>query len=156
MLYKSGATAPSPPMVNKLNNYIFTKIYSFCQYILVKKTNLSTLNSHSNEHKLSQTAHEKIMSMVHSDKDVTKYYYQKEMELTLKIYDLLVFNNFPKENLLEKVHIVIGIIENYCHEVTYHNHKELNYNIMSSICVDTIIALYYTYQLIFLLNFSFV
>lgn len=95
--------------------------------------------NYTKDHKLSKTAHEEIMSMVHSDKDVANYYYQKEMELTHKIYDLLVQNDFSKDNLLEKVHIIIGIIENYCHEVTYHKHSELNYDTMLEICVNSII-----------------
>lgn len=96
------------------------------------------LNSFIKDHKLSKTAHEEIMAMIHSDKDVAFYYSQKEMELTHKIFDLLIANDFSKENLLEKAHIVIGIIENYCHEVVYHKHKELDYNKMMEICIASI------------------
>lgn len=33
-------------------------------------------------------------------------------------------------NLDEKVHIIIGMVENYCHEIVYHHHKSLNYKVM--------------------------
>ena len=32
-------------------------------------------------HKVSDVAHEEIMSMVHSDKNVAQYYYKREIEL---------------------------------------------------------------------------
>lgn len=40
-------------------------------------------------HKLSQSAHEEIMAMAHSDKDVAFYFNKREIEMTEKIYDLL-------------------------------------------------------------------
>ena len=46
--------------------------------------------------------------------------------------------HFQKENLKEKVHIVMGIIDNLCHEVTYHKHKSLNYNAMTEITIKLI------------------
>ena len=48
-------------------------------------------------HKLSQSAHEEIMAMAHSDKDVAFYFHKREIEMTEKIYDLLVENGFNKD-----------------------------------------------------------
>ena len=39
----------------------------------------------------------------------------------------------------EKVHIISGLVENLCHEIVYHKHKELDYNLMTDIVVDTIV-----------------
>lgn len=92
-------------------------------------------------HKLSQSAHEEIMAMAHSDKDVTFYFHKREIEMTEKIYDLLVKNGFDSKNLMEKSHIAIGLIDNLCHEIVYHKHSELNYNVMTDICIETIVKL---------------
>lgn len=92
-------------------------------------------------HKLSQSAHEEIMAMAHSDKDVAFYFNKREIEMTEKIYDLLVKNGFDSKNLMEKSHIAIGLIDNLCHEIVYHKHSELNYNVMTDICIDTIVKL---------------
>lgn len=90
-------------------------------------------------HKLSQSAHEEIMAMAHSDKDVAFYFHKREIEMTEKIYDLLVENGFNKKNLMEKSHIAIGLIDNLCHEIVYHKHSNLNYNVMINICIYTIV-----------------
>lgn len=97
------------------------------------------INHFIKNHKLSQSAHEEIMAMAHSDKDVAYYFHKREMEMTKKIYNLLLENGFDDVNLLEKSHIVIGLIDNLCHEIVYHKHSELNYQIMTDICVNTIV-----------------
>ncbi len=97
------------------------------------------INSFIQNHKLSQSAHEEIMAMAHSDKDVAFYFHKREMEMTERIYDLLVKNGFDSKNLMEKSHISIGLIDNLCHEIVYHKHCELDYEVMTNICVDTIV-----------------
>ena len=92
-------------------------------------------------HKLSQSAHEEIMAMAHSDKDVAFYFHKIEIEMTEKIYNLLVENGFDSKNLMEKSHIAIGLIDNLCHEIVYHKHHELNYSVMTDICIETIVKL---------------
>ena len=61
--------------------------------------------------------------------------------MTEKIYELLINNGFDGENLMEKAHICIGLIDNLCHEIVYHRHDGLDYNVMTSICVDTIVGI---------------
>ena len=89
-------------------------------------------------HKISKVAHEEITAMIHSDKDVAKYFYEKELQTTKEIKNLLIKNNFKDNNLTEKVHIVIGMIDNLCHEIIYHKHISMDYNIMCDIIINTI------------------
>ena len=89
-------------------------------------------------HKVSNTAHEEIMSMVHSDKRVAQYYYKRELEMTNSLKKILLNNKFKDDNLSEKVHITMGIIDNLCHEVTYHKHNDMNYDIMENLVIDNI------------------
>ena len=100
------------------------------------------INSFIKNHKLSQSAHEEIMAMAHSDKDVAFYFHKREMEMTKIIYYLLINNGFDDKNLLEKSHICIGLIDNLCHEIVYHKHNELNYEIMTNICVSSIVDIF--------------
>jgi len=92
-------------------------------------------------HKLSKSAHEEIMSMVHLDKDVAYYYHKREMDMTIQISDMLKQNSFNTDNILEKVHVVIGMIDNLCHEIVYHKHNDLDYNVMTDIIVKNITKL---------------
>ena len=89
-------------------------------------------------HKVSNTAHEEIMSMVHSDKRVAEYYYKRELEMTNSLKNILLNNGFKDNNLSEKVHIMMGIIDNLYHEVTYHKHNNMDYEIMKNLVIDNI------------------
>lgn len=100
------------------------------------------INKYIKNHKLSKTAHEEITSMIHSNPDVAKYFYRKELEMTDSIYNFFKENGFKDKYLYEKVHVMIGMIDNLCHEITYHNHKNMDYNIMMDIVVDSIKSLF--------------
>lgn len=91
-----------------------------------------------NNHKISTIAHEEITSMIHSDKKVAEYYYKRELEMTNSLTDILINNNFKDEHLKEKVHIMLGLIDNLCHEVIYHKHNDMNYDIMTDLVIDII------------------
>lgn len=109
-----------------------------------EKSNLNNIirkmiDSFVQNHKLSKSAHEEIMAMAHLDEEVAFHFHKREMEMTEKISELLVNNGFDSENLMERVHICIGLIDNLCHEIVYHRHDGLDYNIMTNICVDTIV-----------------
>ena len=90
-------------------------------------------------HKLSKTAHEEITAMTHSDKDIAYFFYKREMDMTHKIVSALTENGFNTANINEKVHIVIGLIDNLCHEIVYHKHEELDYDIMTNVVINEIV-----------------
>lgn len=90
------------------------------------------------EHNVSKAAHEEIMAMVHTDKDIAKYYYDREINLTNELYGILVKSGFKNNNLMEKVHIMIGMIDNLCHEVVYHKHDDMDYKMMCRIVIENI------------------
>jgi len=100
------------------------------------------INHYISNHKVSDIAHEEIMSMVHSDKRVAEYYYKRELDMTNSLKDLLIKNGFSDNNLNEKVHIMIGLIDNLCHEVTYHKHSEMDYKIMTNLVIEMIKSLF--------------
>ena len=93
-------------------------------------------------HKVSNVAHEEIMAMIHSDKNIAEYYYKRELEMTNSIQELLLHNGFNQEHLTEKVHIMMGLIDNLCHEIIYHQHHEMNYDIMMDTVIDIIKGLF--------------
>lgn len=109
----------------------------------INKENFSSIlgdmiNKFIKNHKISKTAHEEIIAMTHSDQEVAKIFHDSEMEMANKVTSILLENGFKSENLSEKVHVAIGMIDNLCHEIVYHKHKELNYEKMIDIVVKTI------------------
>ena len=90
-------------------------------------------------HNLSKSAHEEIMSMRHSDPEVNEIFHKYEIEATNVLFEILKNNNFETKNLYEKSHLIIAWMDNLCHEVAYHKHKELNYETMTDIVIKEII-----------------
>lgn len=109
----------------------------------INKENFSSIlrdmiNKFIKNHKISKTAHEEIIAMTHSDQEVAQIFHDSEMEMANKVTAILLENGFKPENLSEKVHVAIGMIDNLCHEIVYHKHKELDYEKMIDIVVKTI------------------
>lgn len=96
------------------------------------------INEYVKDHKMSQTAHEEISAMIHSNKEVADFFYKRELLITDNIKNLLLENGFIDNNLNEKVHIMIGLIDNLCHEIAFHKHTNMNYEIMTNIVINTI------------------
>lgn len=90
-------------------------------------------------HNISKKAHEELIAMSHLDDDVAKIFKDSEYEMTEKIVVLLENNNICLQNAREKVHILWGIIDNFCHEVVYHKHSKMNYDIMQDEVINIII-----------------
>lgn len=99
------------------------------------------INSFVKSHKLSEAAHEEIFAMVHSDSEVALLFHESEMNTTLTITKMLIDNGFNQPNLKEKVHIAIGMIDNLCHEIIYHQHDNLNYDKMKKFVIKSIVDL---------------
>ncbi len=130
--------------LKRYSNNVFSPILDFTNDIKIDDKNLRSviekiILQFIDNHKLSQTAHEEITSMTHSDKDVAVFFHESEIEITNTITDLLLKNNFNPTDLKEKVHVIINLVDDLCHEIIYHKHKEIDYNKMTNIIIDTII-----------------
>ena len=87
-----------------------------------------------------KSAHAQLSAMSCLDNDVANVFHENEMIMTDKIVSILENNNIEIDNSREKIHIIIGLIDNLCHEVVYHKHDNLNYDLMKkevvSLCVS--------------------
>ena len=102
--------------------------------ILIK----NMINYYIKNHNISNIAHEEITAMIHSDRKVADFYYKRELEMTNSITDILINNGFKDNNLYEKVHIMMGLIDNLCHEIIYHKHNDMNYDVMTNLVTENI------------------
>ena len=96
------------------------------------------INKFIKSHKLSQSAHKEIMAMVHSDDEVAEIYHHSEIEMTNRLTDIFEKNGINSKNLKEKVHVAINLIDDLCHEVVYHKHSSMDYEIMINIFFNVI------------------
>lgn len=83
-------------------------------------------------HRLTQKAHEELEMMAHADEEIANIFKSSELAMTKKIGVFLEKNNIMLENPIEKIHIIYGLVENYCHETVYHHHEGMNNEVMRS------------------------
>ena len=96
------------------------------------------IESFINTHKISRVEHEELIAMSHLDDEVGKIFKQNEIDMTNNISKVLENNGFSIENIEEKIHIIFGLVDNYCHEAIYHRHDSLDYRVMKENIIDII------------------
>lgn len=119
---------------NYFDNLINTLI-EFLENSEIKRNNIDKIlndiiNLLIKGHNISKKAHNELTAMSHLNSKVDHYYKDQELEVTKKIVTILENNNIYIDNAFEKVHIIYGMIDNLCHEIIYHNHNEMDYDIM--------------------------
>ena len=83
-------------------------------------------------HTISKKSHEELIAMSHLDDEIANILNESELQMTEKIVTLFTDKGIILNNPLEKIHIIYGILDNYCHEVVYHKHNKINYDIMKN------------------------
>jgi AcrR family transcriptional regulator len=130
-----------------VKNYSNNIMYPMLNVLETEKIDIDNLENIMNNmidkliknHTISKRAHEELVAMEHLDDDVANIFKESEILMTNKIVSLLENNNIIITNASEKIHIIIGIIDNLCHEIVYHKHKELNYDFMKEYVIKIII-----------------
>lgn len=92
-------------------------------------------------HKMTEDTHEELMGMIHSDHEVAEIFHESEYGMTEKMVAILKKNGYDKKDLPERVHICIGLVDNLCHDMIYHNHGTIDYTVMTEIVVNNICTL---------------
>ena len=101
----------------------------------------NVINKSLKNHKISEAAHEEIYALQHSDPDVAEIFLKQEIEATHNLISILEKNSITTNNLKEKSHLIISLLDNLCHEIIYHKHDNMDYNAMTNIVIETIISL---------------
>lgn len=135
--------------IEGVKNYSNNIMFPMLGILETTKIDLKNLNnllenmidSFIKSHTISKKAHEELMAMSHLDNDVAKIFKDSELESTNKIVNILNTNGIRKDNLEEKIHIIIAMVDNLCHDIVYHKHKNINYNAMKNIVINEIIHL---------------
>lgn len=114
--------------------------------VIIDKTSLNLLLSKMIDkfisvHNIKKEAHEELMAMSHLDPEISDIFKSRELLMTEKISTILLNNGFNEYHINEKVHIIIGLVDNYCHEVVYHKHHDLNYNVMKDEIINIIVKI---------------
>ena len=129
--------------INKYSDEIFFPMLSIPEDAIINKEDFKSrlsqmINKFIKEHKLSYNAHQEIMAMYYTDSEINQLFNSKELEMTEKVTKILLNSGFKTENIAEKVHLSINTIDNLCHEIVFHKHKDLDYEKMINIVINFI------------------
>lgn len=86
-------------------------------------------------HRSNANIHEALHAMSASDEAVNLKFMELEDKMTSSIADKLVSLGLKVDAMPEKIHLAIGIVQNFSHECTFDNHHYLDYNKMREVCV---------------------
>lgn len=92
-------------------------------------------------HNMSFEAHKQLMAMCHLDDQVAEIFKTNEIKTCEEISYVLKKRGVTLEKLEVKIHIIMGLVDNYCHEVVYHKHKSIDYEAMKREIIDIIVNL---------------
>lgn len=129
--YKEYSNSIMFPILDVINN-------NEINFSNLEKLLSDMINLFIEKHTLSKKAHEEMIALSHLDSDIADIYHENEIVVTKNVANILLSNGIKCDNLLEKVHIIIGIVENYCHEAVYHKHKSIDYVVMKKEVINVI------------------
>lgn len=100
------------------------------------------INQAISTHKNNRKIHEALHSLAGSDEAVNAQFIALEDDITLKIAEK--FNNLgiKMENVLEKIHFAMDIIQSFSHEYVFDKHEYIDYVVMKDMVVELIKGLF--------------
>jgi len=93
----------------------------------------------TDSHTLVKSVHEEMQALSHTDKEIDDLFATFQSNLANHFVSLMEEFHLHPTNAYEKAHIIIDIIENLSHEIVYHQHEYLNYDVMTDVAVKTIV-----------------
>lgn len=97
-----------------------------------------TIEMHEQNAKLHNTLH----SLATTDETVNARFISLEDDITKGLSAELCKNGMQTENLTEKVHLAMNIVQSFAHECVFDNHPYINYDAMRHTVCDCIVRLF--------------
>ena len=93
-------------------------------------------------HKNNRKIHEALHSLASSDEAVNAQFIALEDDITLKIGEKLNNLGIKVENVLEKIHLSMDIIQSFSHEYVFDKHEYIDYFVMREMVEKVLIDLF--------------
>lgn len=90
-------------------------------------------------HTLVKSVHEEMQALSHTDKEIGELFCKFQSNLASNFVGMMDQFDLHPTNAYEKAHLIIDIIENLSHEIVYHQHEYLNYEVMTDVAVNAIV-----------------
>lgn len=108
----------------------------------LKKAVSDVVNMTIDIHSSNANLHNILHSLAVTEKDINEDFINLEDHITSKASEKLSELGVKTDNIKEKIHISMNLIQSFAHENTYDKHKYLNYNAMKNEVENIIISLF--------------
>ena len=99
----------------------------------------SCISSLTESHTMNKSVHEEMQALSHTDKEISELFYDYQSSIAKDIVKLMEENGLHPTNAYEKAHLIVDMIENLSHEMVYHRHEYLNYDVMTDVAINAIV-----------------
>ena len=130
-IYIEKAFAPLFTMIDKLKAPVELEDF-------VKQFTELIIKSHVNNAKM----HEALHALTSTDEAVNNEFMRIEDDLTVKITEKLSSLGLTFTNPTEKVHLALGIVQNFAHESVFDKHDYIDYVAMKNLVIEILINLF--------------
>lgn len=93
-------------------------------------------------HKKNTKIHEALHSLASTDEAVNVKFIELEDNITTQISNKLENLSVNVENIMEKVHLAMNLIQSFSHEYVFDKHEYIDYIIMREMVIKTIVNLF--------------
>ena len=124
---------------NSITNPMYEAIKKLEKPFDIEKVIKSIITSLIVSHTMSKTVHEEMQALAHTDKEISELFCRFQSNIATQIVEFLAAYDIKPSNAFEKAHLIIDIIETIIHEIVYHQHEYLDYNIMTDVAVKAIV-----------------
>ncbi|WMJ87454.1 TetR/AcrR family transcriptional regulator [Anaerocolumna sp. MB42-C2] len=92
-------------------------------------------------HSMNRNAHNEFLALSLLEKEIAELFSDFENALVLKVYQLLDTDGFSKTNLIEKVRMSYGLVEQVCHNYIQNKWSQGELDITKELVIRTILTL---------------
>lgn len=110
--------------------------------ILVKDVAPIVIDEVIKIHKSNSKIHEALHSLSSNDEAVNAKFMALEDNLTLEISNSLIKLGIKPDNINEKVHFAMGILQDFAHEYIYDKHDYIDYDFLRDMVKQTLINIF--------------
>jgi AcrR family transcriptional regulator len=121
VLYSNKIFMPIKTFLNNIKNLNDIKIEGVINKVIELSINL---------HFMSKNSHEEMIAMSHLDDKINEYFFEFKDKLVCELMITVKNLGLNPPNLYEKMHIIVNIVEELSHDLTYHSYILLKKNII--------------------------
>ncbi|MDF2905313.1 MAG: transcriptional regulator [Herbinix sp.] len=90
-------------------------------------------------HTMAKSVHEEMQALAHTDPEISELFCRFQSNIATQIVEFMAAYEIKPTHAYEKAFLITDMIENIIHEIVYHQHEYLDYNVMTNVAVNAIV-----------------